>query len=91
MEKLVWEQFLNQIAITGGEEFIKGNRGMTLDLSDDAHIQTTEKFANGRLVRNLYDDLVMNHARRVICIENPRKEDLSIIKAEDFTVTFGSE
>lgn len=50
-----------------------------------------ENFANGRLVRNLYDDLVMNHARRVICIENPRKEDLSIIKAEDFTVTFGSE
>lgn len=28
-----------------------------------------KNFANGRLVRNLYDDLVMNHARRVIKIE----------------------
>ena len=24
-----------------------------------------EEFANGRLVRNLYEDMVMNHARRV--------------------------
>ena len=43
-----------------------------------------ENFANGRLVRNLYDDLVMNHARRVINITNPVCEELSTIKAEDF-------
>ena len=43
-----------------------------------------ENFANGRLVRNLYDDLVMNHARRVFRIENATKEDLSTIKTEDF-------
>lgn len=42
-----------------------------------------ENFANGRLVRNLYDDLVMNHARRVIKLDNPSTSDLSIIKAED--------
>ena len=42
-----------------------------------------ENFANGRLVRNLYDDLVMNHARRVINITNPKKDELSTIKAED--------
>lgn len=41
-------------------------------------------FANGRLVRNLYDDLIMNHARRVININNPTYDDLSIIKEEDF-------
>ena len=46
--------------------------------------QKDENFANGRLVRNLYDDLVMNHAKRVINIENPNREDLSIIKAIDF-------
>ena len=40
-------------------------------------------FANGRLVRNLYDDLVMNHARRIININNPNKEDLLTIKTED--------
>jgi SpoVK/Ycf46/Vps4 family AAA+-type ATPase len=43
-----------------------------------------ENFANGRLVRNLYDDLVMNHARRVINITNPGSQELSTIKAEDF-------
>ena len=43
-----------------------------------------ENFANGRLVRNLYDDLVMNHARRVINMECPTKEDLSTIKSSDF-------
>lgn len=45
-----------------------------------------ENFANGRLARNLYDDLVMNHARRVVNIENATKEDLSVIIEEDFTV-----
>lgn len=46
-----------------------------------------ENFANGRLVRNLYDDLVMNHARRVINTANPLGEELSTIKAADFTLT----
>ena len=46
-----------------------------------------ENFANGRLVRNLYDDLVMNHARRVINIANPGSEELSTIKAVDFIFT----
>lgn len=41
-------------------------------------------FANGRLVRNLYDDLVMNQAKRVINLDNPRSKDLSLIKKEDF-------
>lgn len=52
--------------------------------------QTTSKdesFANGRLVRNLYDDLVMNHARRVINIASPGNIELSTIKAEDFDYT----
>ena len=43
-----------------------------------------ENFANGRLARNLYDDLVMNHARRVVKVDNPSSVDLSTIKAEDF-------
>ena len=43
-----------------------------------------DNFANGRLVRNLYDDLVMNHARRVVNIEHPTKEDLSILISDDF-------
>lgn len=46
---VVWEQFLNQIAVTAGEDFIEANRGLTLDLRDEAHIQTTENFANGKI------------------------------------------
>ena len=41
-------------------------------------------FANGRMIRNIYDDLVMNHARRVVKIENAGREDLSLIISEDF-------
>lgn len=41
---VVWEQFLNQIAVTAGEDFIAENRGLNLDLRKDAHIQTTENF-----------------------------------------------
>lgn len=46
--------------------------------------EKNDNFANGRMVRNLYDDLVMNHARRVVTLPNPQREDLSTIIAEDF-------
>lgn len=49
---VVWEQFLNQIAVTAGEDFIKENRGLTLDLSDEAHIQTPENFAKGKIAEH---------------------------------------
>lgn len=46
---VVWEQFLNQVAVTAGEDFIKENRGLHLDLRKEAHIQTTENFAEGKI------------------------------------------
>ena len=46
---VVWEQFLNQIAVTAGEDFIKENNGLHLDLRNEAHIQTAENFANGKI------------------------------------------
>lgn len=53
----VWEQFLNQIAIVAGEDFIKENRNLTLDLSNEAHIQTTENFVKGNIaIHNSYID-----------------------------------
>ncbi len=64
-------------------------------LADDVHEciynilfkQVSDKndnFANGRLVRNIYDDVTMNHARRVIKIGAPSREDLSLITLDDF-------
>lgn len=41
------------------------------------------EFANGRLARNLYEDTVMNHARRVNKIQNPNRSELMELKLED--------
>lgn len=49
---VVWDQFVIQIGAVAGEDFIKENRGMRLDLRDEAHIQTTENFANGKIALN---------------------------------------
>lgn len=45
-----------------------------------------ENFANGRSVRNIYEDMIMNHARRVSNIEQPSKEELSLLIEEDFEI-----
>lgn len=46
---VIWDQFIMQVGAVAGEDFIKENRGMTLDLRNEAHIQTTENFANGKI------------------------------------------
>lgn len=46
---VVWEQFMNQVAVTAGKDFIKENHGLHLDLRKEAHIQTTENFAEGKI------------------------------------------
>lgn len=51
---------------------------------EESILKKDANFANGRLVRNLYDDLVMNHARRVVNIKNPTRDDLSTIIITDF-------
>lgn len=65
---VVWEQFLNQVAVTAGEDFIKENRGLHLDLRKEVHIQTTENFAKGKIAthntkidyQNRYNDWQSN-------------------------------
>lgn len=47
-------------------------------------VNKDDNFANGRIARNTYDDLVMNHARRVINLANPTRNDLSEISEDDF-------
>lgn len=49
VKNVVWEQFINQVGVVAGEDFIKENRGLYLDLRDSAHIQTTENFENGKI------------------------------------------
>lgn len=52
VEDVIWEQVNNQIAIVAGEDFIKENGRMTLDLRNEAHIQTTENFAKGKIAKH---------------------------------------
>lgn len=42
-----------------------------------------EQFSNGRFVRNLFEDMVMNHARRVYSLTAPTVEDLKVFIADD--------
>lgn len=49
IKNVIWEQFQSQIGVHEGENFIKENRGLTLDLRNEAHIQTTENFAKGKI------------------------------------------
>ncbi|MBR6962342.1 MAG: cation diffusion facilitator family transporter [Prevotella sp.] len=68
---VVWEQFINQVGVVAGEDFIKENRGLTLDLRDSAHIQTTENFEKGKIAthndkidyQKRYDDWQSNFQR----------------------------
>lgn len=43
-----------------------------------------EHFANGRVARNIYDDLVMGHAKRIIDVHNPSDEELVMLLECDF-------
>lgn len=52
IKNVIWEQFINQIAVTAGEDFIKENNNLTLDLRDEAHIQTTGNFENGKIAKH---------------------------------------
>ena len=47
------------------------------------------KFANGRLVRNMFEEMTMNHARRLYKIAEPTKDELMIIDVADVSFIEG--
>lgn len=42
-------------------------------------------FANGRFIRNIFEDMIMNHARRLAKMENPDKTELQELKEQDLS------
>ncbi len=54
IKDVVWEQFLNQIGVSAGEDFIRENRGLNFDPRNKAHIQTAKNFAKGKLANHNY-------------------------------------
>ena len=71
IKDVIWDQFLVQIGGKQGTEFIKENRGLTLDLRKSAHTQTSENFEKGKVAthnpyidyQKRYDDWQNNFAR----------------------------
>lgn len=51
----IWEQLQNQIGVKAGEDFIKDNHGLNLDLRSSEHIQTTENFEKGKIATHNHD------------------------------------
>ncbi len=50
-------------------------------------IENIDNFANAREVRNLFEEIITNQARRVATLENPTSEDMMSIKLEDLADT----
>lgn len=69
---VVWDQFLQQIASSVGDDFIKENGGLTLDLRSEAHIQTTENFAKGKIAKH---NTKINHQERYDNWQSNLKKD----------------
>ena len=78
IENIVWEQVQLQVAAQIGEEFIKDNRGQTLDLRKEAHIQTAENFEKGKVATHNRD--VDYQERYDTWQNNFVKDDLGNIK-----------
>ena len=48
-------------------------------------IQNIDNFANAREVRNLFEEIITNQARRISTLENPTSDDMMRIVLEDLT------
>ena len=78
IQEVVWEQFINQIGVIAGEDFIEENRGLHLDLRDKAHIQTAENFDKGDLAIHNYkskESLEQNYDRYKNIPHNEYRKD----------------
>ena len=45
------------------------------------------EFANGRFIRNIFESMLMNHARRVVKIESPSINDLKELTENDIPLS----
>ncbi|MGN1433414.1 MAG: AI-2E family transporter [Ruminococcus sp.] len=80
LKDTVWEQFISQLGVTAGEDFIKENKGMKLDLSNDAHIQTAENFEKGKIAT--HNDAIDYQKRYDDWTNNFQKDENGAIKTK---------
>ena len=67
------------------EDYIVTDRAKTIlsQLIADATGSKDDEFANGRFIRNIFESMLMNHARRVAKIESPTINDLKELTEND--------
>lgn len=78
------ESILETICINNDYYLSDNAKTKALEYFNEKVEEKDDNFANGRMARNLYDNLVMNHAKRVILYSNSDKETLSLITEKDF-------
>ena len=54
-------------------------------------MQRQENFANAREVRNMFEDIITNQARRVAEMENPTHDDMMLITVMDLSDDIGDK
>ena len=64
---------------------------LVLDYMERKISEKSANFANGRFVRNLYEDVTMNHAKRVVKMTDPDRTALSLICCPDLEAAFLTE
>ncbi len=70
------------------EEYVVDNQASSLlkKIIANMHNTRTEKFGNGREMRNLFESIVTNQSRRVATISRPTRQDLMTIISNDLPV-----
>lgn len=75
----IFEKMCNEDDYEMSPEIVVGLKEIFNERAN-SHMQN---FSNGRFVRNLYENMVMNHARRVMCIVDPTLNQLRLFEKED--------
>lgn len=75
---------LNRIADENDYKLSTELMNQLIEYFDEVIQNKNENFANGRLARNIYDDLVLAHARRIVKINEPTDEELILLIPDDF-------
>ena len=67
------------------DDYVLSNKAQ--ELLFHAFVQTTsslgKEFANGRFARNIFEEMTMNHARRIVQVASPSLQDLKELSEND--------
>lgn len=67
------------------DDYVLSNRAQELLLQAFVQITSSSEreFANGRFVRNIFESMTMNHARRIVQVASPSLQDLKELSEKD--------